>query len=248
MSKQLIATGDLYFLWHPGTQFMFSGYGLVTQPGRKDLLAGLLMVDRPYPVQRNWLAQVEETFGDYALFVMTVTHEQGIACQMCVESQSIAYVRQLNTRLAHGIRKALMPLLVQRPKPRFTVRWEPAAHLWKSEFNVTPPPSANGEPAVTAVNQTHPNRHPLFALGQVVATPGALDALTAAGQTPAELIDRHVTGDWHELPPEDRAENLRSLEHGNRIFSAYTLANQQRIWVITEWDRSVTTLLLPADY
>ena len=89
---------------------------------------------------------------------------------------------------------------------------------------------------------------PLFALGQVVATPGALAALEAAGQAPYEFLLRHVTGDWGQLPAEDIEENERALQQGNRIFSAYTTAQDVRIWVITEWDRSVTTILLPADY
>ncbi len=91
-------------------------------------------------------------------------------------------------------------------------------------------------------------KRPLFALGQVVATPGALAALEAAGQAPHEFLLRHVTGDWGQLPAEDVVENERALRQGHRIFSAYTTAQDVRIWIITEWDRSVTTILLPADY
>ena len=64
---------------------------------------------------------------------------------------------------------------------------------------------------------------PLFDLGQVVGTPGALQELENAGQHYAELLDRHVTGDWGELCDEDRAENELSVEKGFRIFSAYRL-------------------------
>lgn len=94
-----------------------------------------------------------------------------------------------------------------------------------------------------------PNRkRALFALGNIYATPGALHALADAGQTPEEFIIRHVTGDWGTLPKEDIAENERALKQGNRLFSAYTLADGTRLWLITEWDRSATTLLLPAEY
>ena len=88
----------------------------------------------------------------------------------------------------------------------------------------------------------------LFGLGQVVGTPGALRALGEAGQLPAELLARHVTGDWGDLPDEDKAENELSVEEGFRIFSAYELQTGAKVWVITEADRSATTFLLPGEY
>lgn len=89
---------------------------------------------------------------------------------------------------------------------------------------------------------------PLFALGQVVGTPGALEALEQAGQQPVEFLARHVVGDWGELDDEDKAENQFSLDHNLRVMSAYTLENGTEIWLITEADRSVTTFLLPSEY
>jgi len=88
----------------------------------------------------------------------------------------------------------------------------------------------------------------LFNLGQVVATPGALQALEDSEQTAIEFLNRHVSGDWGELDPEDRKENEFSLKEGFRILSAYILKTGQKIWIITEADRSVTTLLLPEEY
>ena len=87
-----------------------------------------------------------------------------------------------------------------------------------------------------------------FPLGQIVATPGALKALAAAGHTPQEFISRHQTGDWGELDEEDRRENERSLKDDCRLLSAYSLKNGTKIWVITEADRSSTTILLPEEY
>ncbi len=87
-----------------------------------------------------------------------------------------------------------------------------------------------------------------FELGQVVGTPGALEAIERAGQIPPEFLVRHKNGDWGELPEEDVQENEWSLENGARLFSAYQTRTEEKLWVITEWDRSVTTLLLPADY
>ncbi len=88
---------------------------------------------------------------------------------------------------------------------------------------------------------------PLFPLGRVVATPGALNALAMAGQDPAELLERHQGGDWGEVPPEDARENYRSVANDWRVLSSYT-AGPARIWIITEADRSSTCLLLPHEY
>lgn len=85
-------------------------------------------------------------------------------------------------------------------------------------------------------------------MGQLVATPGALNRLQEAGQSPLELIVRHVTGDWGELDEEDRQANELSVEQGYRILSAYRLDSGEKVWVITEADRSVTTILLPSEY
>jgi len=89
---------------------------------------------------------------------------------------------------------------------------------------------------------------PLFELGRLVGTPGALRALEEAEQIPFELLHRHVIGDWGELCEEDREENEQSVDQGFRILSAYKLNTGIKIWVITEWDRSATTILLPEEY
>ncbi len=88
-----------------------------------------------------------------------------------------------------------------------------------------------------------------FPLGRIVATPGALRSLEEAGQTSAEFLDRHVEGDWGDaLDNEDKQENEFSVQHGFRILSAYTTSAGEKVWVITEADRSATTLLLPEEY
>ena len=89
----------------------------------------------------------------------------------------------------------------------------------------------------------------LFSLGQIVATPGALAALEKTGQTPLDFLSRHVRGDWGELDEHDRKENELSLKRGFRLLSSYRLSSgDTKGWVITEADRSVTTLLLPDEY
>jgi len=88
----------------------------------------------------------------------------------------------------------------------------------------------------------------LFPLGQIVATPGALEALEASQQSPAEFLARHARGDWGELSADDIAENEFSLKNGFRLLSSYCTATGQKLWVITEEDRSLTTLLVPDEY
>jgi hypothetical protein len=87
-----------------------------------------------------------------------------------------------------------------------------------------------------------------FSPGSIVATPGALAALEASGADPMAYLVRHTTGDWGDLDEHDRRENELSLLHGLRLLSAYTLNSGTKIWIITEADRSVTTVLLPAEY
>jgi len=90
---------------------------------------------------------------------------------------------------------------------------------------------------------------PLFELGQVVATNGAMETLKTLNVDPALLLVRHITGDWGELPKEDQQANKNAVKDGDRVFSSYLLPpNNTKLWVITEWDRSVTTLLLPEEY
>ena len=92
------------------------------------------------------------------------------------------------------------------------------------------------------------SKQPAFELGQIVATPGALAALKKAGQQPGEFLTRHVNREWGDLDEDDRKENEYSLEHGFRLLSAYKTNAGDRLWIITEADRSVTTLLLPDEY
>ena len=89
---------------------------------------------------------------------------------------------------------------------------------------------------------------PKFPLGQVVSTPGALDALANADQDSWDSLNRHAFGDWGDLDEDDRRENERSLKDGCRLLSAYTLSTGTRIWIITEADRSSTCILLPEEY
>ena len=88
-----------------------------------------------------------------------------------------------------------------------------------------------------------------FALGQTFITPGAEEALMIAGQTAIEFLRRHMSCDWgSELSDEDVQENELSLKEGFRLLSAYRTGKGQKLWIITEADRSATTVLLPSEY
>lgn len=91
---------------------------------------------------------------------------------------------------------------------------------------------------------TQPNI--LFPFGQIVATPNALNTIQ-----PEEIkkgLFRHLEGDWGDLDPEDKRANELALHEGTRLLSAYHAQDKLKYWIITEADRSVTTILLPEDY
>lgn len=85
-----------------------------------------------------------------------------------------------------------------------------------------------------------------FYLGQVVATPSVLEAVDKL--TIAKSLARHQSGDWGEVCSEDKATNDDALHNEGRLMSSYHAPSGETFWIITEWDRSVTTVLLPSDY
>lgn len=87
-----------------------------------------------------------------------------------------------------------------------------------------------------------------FEPGAVVATPGALELLRRYDKDPAEYLLRHLSGDWGDLGAFDWRANDQALRQGTRLFSAYAVSPLNTLWIITEADRSSTTLLLPEDY
>ena len=84
-------------------------------------------------------------------------------------------------------------------------------------------------------------------LGRVVATPGALKLLMEAREHPFNYLARHATGDWGELCAFDRRQNQIALREGYRVLSSYPIGTES-VWIITEADRSITTILLPEEY
>src|SRR5687767_410898 len=103
---------------------------------------------------------------------------------------------------------------------------------------------------MVASNERQPSRSPTpkFPLGQVVATPGAITALDGGGQNAHELLERHQSGDFGDVCREDWQANEQAVANGERILSSYSLHTGEKVWIITEADRSATTFLLPDEY
>ncbi|EOE7418613.1 hypothetical protein ACKTMX_006263 [Pseudomonas aeruginosa] len=96
------------------------------------------------------------------------------------------------------------------------------------------------------ISQT-PSRR--FAPGQVVMTIGVDDLVQQGRLNPIPYLRRHLNGDWGDLDDYDRRQNDAALKSGeDRLFSSYQVAPSLQLWIITEWDHSVTTLLLPSEY
>ena len=94
---------------------------------------------------------------------------------------------------------------------------------------------------------------PKFSLGQIVATPGAHEALEKAGQSAIEFLQRHARGDWGEVCDSDKRLNDEALVNGERLLSAYRTLKNTRIWIITEatdddGQRATTSIILPSEY
>ena len=87
----------------------------------------------------------------------------------------------------------------------------------------------------------------LFKTGALVATPAALKLLQEHNIAPIQLLSRHIGGDWGDLDEDDVKANVNAIQHNMRILSSYKVA-QEKVWIITESDRSATTILLPEDY
>ena len=120
----------------------------------------------------------------------------------------------------------------------------------RARFTVRETPGAGHDPRAGQSPRlaTGPTLAVRFPLGRILATPAALGALERAHVDPVRFLARHASGDWGELDPEDRAANEHALRDGARLLSAYRLPSGARLWVVTEADRSATTLLLPEEY
>ena len=98
------------------------------------------------------------------------------------------------------------------------------------------------------MSTAHPQPPIRFRCGRLYATPGALEAFDKAGDDLTRYLAKHLTGDWGELSADDERANEEAITEGSRILSSYRLADGMKVWIITEADRSSTTILLPSEY
>ena len=89
---------------------------------------------------------------------------------------------------------------------------------------------------------------PRFTPGMIVATQGVQALIERNTFNPTHYLQRHLDGDWGDVDSEDWEANQSALEHGDRLLSVYRITDEVTLWIITEWDRSVTTMLLPDEY
>tara|TARA_R110001599_G_scaffold56410_5_gene156054 strand:+ start:6909 stop:7202 length:294 start_codon:yes stop_codon:yes gene_type:complete len=89
---------------------------------------------------------------------------------------------------------------------------------------------------------------PRFQAGKVLMTQGVNDLIQRGVINPAPYLQRHLNGDWGDLCGDDKQLNDEALTSEGRLMSSYDVGPDIRLWIITEWDRSVTTLLLPSEY
>jgi len=121
----------VWYLWHPNTKDVFSGYGLGTGT---DYIVGILMVDRPRKAPVEYLNNIRETFGECELYPMTANSSQGILCQMSIEEDSRQYIKEFEYSINRTIRERFAPLLENKPKPHFLMQYSHKLGLWVSEF------------------------------------------------------------------------------------------------------------------
>ena len=106
----------------------------------------------------------------------------------------------------------------------------------------------NAHEIPSALSTSSQEFKPLFPLGQIVATPAVIAHFNEHRQSILPLLRRHVSGDWGDICTEDRQSNAEALQYGYRLMSVYVISKAERLWIITEADRSCTTLLLPEEY
>lgn len=129
-------------------------------------------------------------------------------------------------------------------RSKVAVTFAPAISTYLSYRSQTMFPCSNR--AVSNINRL-PDK-PLFRLGKLVATRGAVEMLKALQLTPFDFVNRHWQGDWGDLDKQDCDANEEALRVGARLLSSYHIDASHKLWIITEADRASTTLLLPEEY
>ena len=121
----------VWYLWHPDTKDVFSGYGLGES---NDYLIGILMVDRPRKAPIGYLNQIKKAFGECQLYPMATDGCRGILCQMSIEEESRKYVKNFEFSINAIVMERFSPLLENKPNPHFLMQYSHMERLWLSEF------------------------------------------------------------------------------------------------------------------
>lgn len=141
---------DLLFLWHPGTDNIFSGYGIEVRPAH---LVGLLMIDRPALAEPSMLDELTKAFGEEPqLAAMTTGGERGLVCQMLISGASRKFLRTFPSPQSEAIKAALWPLLPIPPRQIFEMSWNEKKRLWCSTMV---PPSVERPHVIIEEFPTH---------------------------------------------------------------------------------------------
>lgn len=134
--SERLSRGELLCLYHPGTNDIFSGYGLVMADDQPGHLTGILMVDRPFPADPTWLERIYDAYGACDLVPMTARGERGLVCQMHIEPDSLQHLRRFAPSIGQPLQEALHPLLEEPPAPALALRWDEERRVWLSEMVV----------------------------------------------------------------------------------------------------------------
>jgi len=121
----------VWYLWHPYTKDVFSGYGLGKN---NDYLIGILMVDRPRKAPEEYLNEIKKAFGECQLYPMANDGCRGILCQMNIEEESRQYIKNFKFSINKTVLERFTPLLKINPKPHFLMKYSQDQGLWVSEF------------------------------------------------------------------------------------------------------------------
>jgi hypothetical protein len=134
--KETIGRGQLFYLWHPGTEGTTSGYGITLEHDKPGRLVGLLAVDGPNPAVKVWLRNIEETFGECQLIPMTSSGLRGLACQMEIGPSSVQHLKSYPSIRSAAIQASLRPFLDRPPAPTLRLSWHEDRRILAHEFEI----------------------------------------------------------------------------------------------------------------
>jgi hypothetical protein len=212
---------------------LYSGYAISRRDGLKDHLIGLLKIRDPLAESMEWLTLLEVMFGEYKLFQMTNDGGMGLACNMDISPESLPFVTPFPIESAPAFHAALTSYLATPPQVDLELRFDLTVDHWATRCVTEPLGTIPGKPR--------------FLLGNPMASRRAKEALAEDASQIARLLRRHVTADWGEISAEQRRRNFWAIHNGGLIMSQHEVFGGERIYLVTDADRSRTSFLLPSE-